>query len=208
MNITVFGASGKIGRLVVEQLLKDGHTVTVFVHQSSAFVPNEQLKIIKSDVHNAAFVEAAVRGSDAVISTLGSWHTSTKDILSSAMRFIIPAMQQDGIKRIITLTGSGAWAPGDKITLSNKLQHAVFSTVAKSIIRDSEEHLRLLTTSQLDWTCIRSPVMKDGEATGYRLDAELPKPWERVSRSSVAQAIVDQLQDQRHLQLAPQLHAD
>jgi uncharacterized protein YbjT (DUF2867 family) len=31
MRITVFGATGKIGRLVVDRLLDDGHDVTTFV---------------------------------------------------------------------------------------------------------------------------------------------------------------------------------
>lgn len=30
MNITIFGATGTIGRLVVEQALADGHDVTAF----------------------------------------------------------------------------------------------------------------------------------------------------------------------------------
>ena len=31
MHITVFGATGKVGRLVVDQLLARGHTVTAYV---------------------------------------------------------------------------------------------------------------------------------------------------------------------------------
>ncbi|CAN5189661.1 hypothetical protein BH09PAT3_BH09PAT3_0290 [soil metagenome] len=206
MKITIFGASGKVGRLVVDKLLQQGHTVTVFVHQSSVFEPSEQLKIIKSDVHNAAFVEAAVRGSDAVVSTLGSWHTPTKDILSAAMSYVIPAMQKEGIKRIITLTGSAAWAPGDTISFGNKLSHKVFSFIAKDIIRDSETHLILLADSGLDWTSIRSPIMRKGASRGYTLNSDMPGATETIERDAVAQAIVDQLTATDQLTKAPQIH--
>jgi putative NADH-flavin reductase len=207
MTITVFGASGNIGRLVVQKLLADGHNVTVFVHSHSPFELSRQIKIVKGDTHNAAFVEAAVRGSDVIISTLGSWHTPTKDIVSSAMRHAIPEMQKNGIKRIITLTGSAAWAPGDTLTTSNKLQHRLFSTIAGKIIKDSEDHLQLLHKSGLEWTCLRSPIMKNGTATEYVLNQALPKAWETITRETVAQAIIDQLTDTSHYQQAPQLHA-
>ncbi len=206
MNITVFGASGSVGQLVVKRLLDDGHTVTVFVHKSSTYVATEQLKIIKSDVHNAAFVESAVRGSDAIISTLGSWHTPVKDILSAAMSAVIPAMQKEGIKRVVSLTGSAAWAPGDSISLGNKLSHKVFSFIAPDIIRDSETHLTLLADSGLDWTVIRSPIMKDSDSDDYVLNRTLPGNLEKVSRQAVAKAIVDQLNDTNFIKQAPHVH--
>ena len=206
MQITVFGASGNVGRIVVQKLLADGHTVTVFVHQSNAFEPSDQLKIIKGDIHNAALVASAVQGSDAIISTLGSWHTPTKDILSAMVRFVTPVMEQSGIKRLITLTGSGAWAPGDKIGFINKLSHAAFALVAKDIIRDAETHLQLLAASNLEWTSLRAPIMSSGKSSKYSLNNKLPLGWERVSREAVAQAIVDQLTDRNYVRQAPHIH--
>lgn len=195
-----------MGRLVVDRLLADGHTVTVFVHKSSAFIASDQLKIIKSDVHNAAFVEAAVHGADAVISALGSWHTPVKDILSAAMSAVVPAMQKEGITRVISLTGSAAWAPGDHISFGNKVSHKVFNIIAKDIIRDSETHLKLLVDSGLDWTVIRSPIMKDSASDDYVLNTSMPGNLEKVSRQAVAKAMVDQLHDARFIKLAPHIH--
>lgn len=208
MQITVFGATGRVGRLVVEQLLQDGHSVTAFVHQQLPTAhPSKQLKFIKSDVHNAAFVEAAVRGSDAVISTLGSWHTPTKDILSAAMRFVIPAMQQEGVRRIISLTGSGAYAPGDSLSLGDKIAHRLFAVPAGDILRDAETHLQLLADSGLEWTVLRSPVMRNQTNKDYSLTMERPKLTESVSRAAVAQALVDQLQDEHYIGFAPFIRA-
>ena len=207
MTITIFGASGKVGRLVVEQLLQNGHKVTIFVHSNSPFDASDQVRVVKGDVHDSTAVSEAVRGSDAVISTLGSWHTPTKDILSAAMKSVIPAMENEGSTRIITLTGSGAWAPDEHISFGNRVQHGVFTLVAGKIIQDSEEHLRLLAKSGLDWTCVRAPVMKAGPATEYTLTTDLPKPWEIIPRATVAKAIVDLVADDHFSQRAPHLHA-
>lgn len=207
MQITVFGASGKVGHLVVDKLLANGHAVTVLVHHNGAFVPNPKLGIVTGDVHDPLSIEQALKGAEAVISTLGSWGTPTKDILSAAMQAAIPIMERRGVKRFITLTGSGAWAPDDTITVSNKIAHAAFSVIAKEIIRDAETHLQLLHNSKLEWTCLRAPVMRSATTTNYVLNHKLPTPWETIPRHAVAQAIVDQLEDREHLFAAPQLHS-
>lgn len=205
MNITVFGASGNVGSLVVEKLLKDGHNLTVFVHKSSPFAASEQLKIVAGDIHDASQVQLAVADAEVVISTLGSWHTPTKDILSAAMRGIFPAVSPN--TRVITLTGADAQAPGEKVGMIQKALHAVFSLVAKDVMADSETHLQLLHDSGLKWTSVRSPVMRNGPATNYKLNTKPTMPWSTVTRHTVAQAIVDQVTATDQLQAAPRLHA-
>jgi putative NADH-flavin reductase len=88
MNITVFGAGGRVGCLVVGELLARHHTVTAVV-QSVPRVKLDSVTYVIGDVRNATDVERALQGSEAVISTLGSWGTPTKDILSSGMKVIV-----------------------------------------------------------------------------------------------------------------------
>jgi uncharacterized protein YbjT (DUF2867 family) len=72
MNVTVFGATGKIGRLVVEDLLAGGHDVTVYVRNPEKLGSRDsRLVTIAGELSDAARIQQAVRGSDAVISALG-----------------------------------------------------------------------------------------------------------------------------------------
>src|SRR5690242_9717687 len=101
MIVPVFGASGRVGRLVVAEALARGHTVRAFIHRTNNFELHPQLSVAQGDIHDPQAVKQAIQGSDAVISTLASWGSSTKDIVSAAMRTIIPAMEAAGIERII-----------------------------------------------------------------------------------------------------------
>ncbi len=207
MQITVFGASGKVGSLVVQNLLSKGYYVVAFVHNDSTFKANNRLKILSGDIHLASDIKNALIGSDAVISTLGSWNTVTKDILSSAMKLIIPEMEKQKITRIISLTGSDARLNTDKAPLFGKFTRPIIKLFAPKILNDSEEHMKSLTDSKLTWTIVRSPVMIGSKsASKYTLDYKYPKPWQIVHRNSVADALCSLLTDQKYNNSSPYVH--
>lgn len=206
MKITVFGASGKVGRLIVSRLLAEGHTVTVLIHRHNPFSPNDSLRTVSGSVDNLAAVADAVKGSDAVISTLGSWGTPTKTVVSTGTNSIVQAMQTSGVKRLITLTGASAFYSADQPNWLDRLTHSCLSIVAGRILRDGEAHLKTLEASQLEWTSLRSPVMTSARQSRYRLSPQLPNLLAFVPRQAVAKALVDQLQDQMYFRQAPVIY--
>jgi putative NADH-flavin reductase len=206
MNITVFGATGHVGSLVVEKLLAGGHNVSAFTHGPHQFADTTRLRIISGDIHNPEDIENALSDSEAVISCLGSWHTPTKDILSAAMTSVVPIAEKHGIKRVISLTGSAACTPGDSLGIIDKLNRSMLSLIAPKILKDGEEHIRLLAESTLDWTVIRSPVMTNNDDADYRLDMNAPSPIATIPRAAVVAALVDSLEDARFIRAAPYIH--
>ncbi len=195
MKVIVFGANGKVGRLVVAELLEKGHEVVAFVHGEYYFPDNTKLSVTKGDVYDTKSVANALQNVDAVISALGSWGTKSKNVLTQGMQSIIPAMQSSGVKRIVSLTGADCNAPGDTSSLIHNLSHALFSILAASILKDGENHLDQLIASELDWTVLRSPVMNhSGNADAYTLGNDRPRPWQTIHRHSVARAMVDLLE--------------
>jgi putative NADH-flavin reductase len=207
MQITVFGASGKVGSLVVEEALRRGFTVVAFVHSHDLFSPSGKLILVKGDVHNAEDVQKALRSSDAVISCLGSWGGKDRYVLTAAMKNIIPAMGEQKITRIITLTGSGAYAPEDKAGAVHKMLFYFLAPYpAGKIFRDGEEHMRLLAESGLDWTTLRSPIMNNLGGIRYRLSLKSGLPTATISRRAVAVAMLDQLGSDEFLAHAPVIH--
>lgn len=203
-QVTVFGANGRIGRLVVDALQAQGYAVIAAVHGTHEFIESDALRVVKADIYDKASVMQAVQGSQVVMSTLGSWGTKRQDVLTVGMTHIIAGMQQHSIKRIVSLTGAESRAPGDKLGIIHRLMHTALGVMAPKILRDGEAHITLLSQSQLDWTVVRSPIMKDGETVGRgELSASRPYPWQFISRRYVVRAMVQCATDDLWLKQAP-----
>src|SRR2546425_7018097 len=71
MKLTIFAATGGIGRQVLEQAVTAGHDVTAVVRNPNNV--SAKVHIVKADLAAAdpAALESAVAGADAVISALG-----------------------------------------------------------------------------------------------------------------------------------------
>lgn len=203
MKIVVFGANGKVGRVVVEKLLERGHSVSAFVHGEHDFVKNAQLKIVKGDIYDPKDAGKAIAGNEIVISTLGSWGTPKKDILSVGMSHIIDSAKANVIKRVISLTGADARMYGDKKDVVHRVMYGFISLAADKILRDGESHIEQLRTSGLDWVVIRSPVMNETGDQNYQLSDTRPKPWQTIHRHAVAESIVSQIDDYSWSQKSP-----
>jgi putative NADH-flavin reductase len=202
-RVTVFGANGRVGSLVVKELLAKGIHVTAFVHRAKGMTESDKLSIIEGDIHDADAVGRAVSGSGAVISALGSWGTPRKDIQRTGMMHIIPAMREHGIQRIVSLTGSEARAEGDALSVIHRLAHFAAAIGAGKILIDGEVHIKQLETSGLDWTVIRSPIMNERGTDEYTLNDRRPLPWRTINRHAVAGAMVAQLDDEGFVGKAP-----
>jgi putative NADH-flavin reductase len=196
MKVVVFGANGKVGSIVVTRLLEQNISVTAAIYGHSPLPTDKNLRVASVDVHDSQQVEQAIAGQDAVISTLGSWGTATKDILGVGMSNIIPAMQLHGIQRIISLTGAAARLPDEQLGGIDRINRLVLKGLAKPILLDGENHLSLLVKSSLNWTVVRSPVMNErGNPGAYKLQTNRPPPWSTIHRQSVARVMLELLEN-------------
>jgi putative NADH-flavin reductase len=211
MKVAVFGASGKVGRVVVRQALTRGYEVVAFVHSRNPFDDAPGLNVVQGDIYRGEDVRKAIAGCGAVVSCLGSWGRKTpegnRNVLCSAMEQIIPAMREQKISRIITLTGAGA-PPPDKDTsaFSKVIMKLLAPFPAGKVFADGDRHMRLLMESGLDWTTIRSPVMSDRPGTDYTLKLESGSTFPRIGREAVAISMLDQLETDEWIGKAPALY--
>lgn len=206
MRITIFGANGRVGSLVVKELLKRGHSVTAFVHGATNFANDSKLTVIDGDIYDGESVSNAVAGAELIVSALGSWGTKNKDILSQGMKRIVPAAKTHHVTRIISLTGADARASGDKLSILHHLTHLVFSIIAGKVLRDGEHHIQTLEHSSLEWTVLRSPVMKDTGSHTYTLNSTRPMPWHTIPRAAVVEALCDMVESDAPVASAPYIH--
>jgi putative NADH-flavin reductase len=69
MKLAVLGASGRTGRQIVELALEAGHHVRALVRSRGKLqLTHERLEYVMGDATDAAAVQRAVEGCDAVLS--------------------------------------------------------------------------------------------------------------------------------------------
>src|SRR5260370_11588537 len=93
MNLVVLGATGGTGRLVVEQALTAGHTVTALVRSPDKLaLRNPNLHVVPGQATDPSTVARALDGADALISTLGGGGS----VISDSTRGIVEAADKAG----------------------------------------------------------------------------------------------------------------
>jgi len=90
MKLTIFAATGGIGRQILEQALAAGHDVTVVVRNPNK-LSGEAVRVVTADMAapDPAALQAAVQGADAVLSGLGPHSNSSAGIASRGTRAIV-----------------------------------------------------------------------------------------------------------------------
>src|SRR6185437_7789379 len=114
MKIIVFGATGGIGRLLVDGALELGHAVTAFVRPGRSLEPRDGLRIVEGDVFDPQSVGDAIDGHRAVFCALGSRTLQNEPVLSRAIPISLNGMHCHMVNRIITVRAAGALSPASK----------------------------------------------------------------------------------------------
>lgn len=196
MKILVVGASKGTGAISVKSALARGHSVTAFARTPSKLeLEHERLTKVKGDFHDAASVNAAMPGHDAVIITasISSLDELKKkpDYFSHGTKLCIDAMKQHGVKRLVVLSAHGA---GDSIAASGWfLRTFVVGMILKRAFVDHDAQEKLTMESGLEWVIARPTRLTDGPAKGkyVRVFDPTGRVPASISRADVADFMVE-----------------
>ena len=103
MNILLLGASGKTGRQVLDQALAAGNNVTAFVRDPKK-LDRDDVAVAIGDARNVDDLRKALRGQDAVISTLGTGLNASEKLIEGSTEALLDAMHSTGVKRLVMLS--------------------------------------------------------------------------------------------------------
>ncbi len=204
MNVIVFGATGTVGRLVVADLLEQGHRVTAFARSPEKLgLEHETLTRATGDALSQTDVTRAVAGHEAVVVTLGAGMSRKSRIRSEGTLNIIRAMQETGVKRLIVQSTLGAHESWGNLNFWWK--RVMFGALLRPVFKDHELQEQLVRASGLDWTIVRPGAFAEGPATGRYIE-DVPvsarKLALRITRADVAAFVARQLGDLRYLHRA------
>ena len=95
MKLIIFGATGTVGRHLVEQALSQGHRVTAFARKPSALkLDHQNLTRQAGDVLDRDAVAEAVAGHDAVLIALGAGRKGK--VRSAGTKHVVDAKKLTG----------------------------------------------------------------------------------------------------------------
>lgn len=208
MRVTVVGGTGKIGRLVVEQLLAAGHQVVALV-RTPAKLPIEHsgLTVRTGQLSDAEAVRGALNGSDAVISALGpTLKPGAKGSpVTDGTRAVVTAMRAAGVRRFIGLATPSVPDPRDRPTLKAKVLPVVAGLMFPNALTELRGMTAVVTSSSLDWTLARitNPTDKPSAGTVRAGFLGVDTVGSAMSRADIAAFLVAQLTDDTYLRAAP-----
>ncbi|MFC8526550.1 NAD(P)-dependent oxidoreductase [Nocardia sp. NPDC057227] len=203
MRIAVFGATGTVGRLVVEQGLERDHEITAFTRNAAGVgAAHPNLRVVTGDVLDVAAAQRAVDGQDAVIVALGNGRKGV--VRAEGTRTVMAAMRRTGVERLVCQTTLGA---GDsRANLDFLWKYVMFGLLLRPAYADHQLQERYVReATDLRWTLVRPSAFTDGPATGAfqrGFGAEAPGLALKISRADIAGFLLDQVTDETYLNRA------
>ncbi|MFI5882338.1 NAD(P)-dependent oxidoreductase [Streptomyces sp. NPDC051554] len=194
MKFLLLGATGATGTLFVERATAAGHEVVAFVRDASKITPADRLTVVEGDVRDARALTEAMRGIDAVVSTLGLGKVKDPgNLIADTTRALVRAAEDSGTKRVLIMSAFGV---GDSLVKASAFARVLYNSGGKATFADKAAGERILTASGLDWTLAYPVLLTNKPAAGdvHAVDLtaldRLPG-LPRISRADVAAFLLE-----------------
>lgn len=192
MRVVVFGAGGRTGRLVIEELLRGGHEAVAFVRRTPGPLP-ERAEVVIGDATDAGAVSDALAGAAAAVVCLGPDALGDATACAEGTRNVLAAARAHKIKRVAAVTGAMIGHPPEELGLVLRLLRARFRAANEAHARAREEQEHLLEEAGLRemhvWV-VRPTRLVEGPRGRYVLTRAGVVPSLAASRrSDVARAL-------------------
>ncbi len=207
MRMIVFGATGKVGRHLVDQALKEGHDVAAFSRNPrKSDQSSKNLEVVQGDVLDPASVNKAVQERDVVVCAVGMPLLNKDGLRAKGTNNIIRAMESAGVKRLVCLSAFGTGDSRDALPFHYR--YLLAPLVMRRMYCDHSLQESHVKNSSLDWVIVRPAHFVDGEHTGqykngFGVGDETIKL--KISYADVADFMLKQVADNTYLRATPSL---
>ncbi|MFE0381629.1 NAD(P)-dependent oxidoreductase [Streptomyces inhibens] len=206
MRIAIFGANGPTGRQLTDQALTAGHEVVAVTRRSGSVPARPGLTVAVADATDPAAVDAAIGGTDAVLSALGArFGKETITTYSASATAITGAMARHGIKRLLAVSSSIAdpnWRPTGAHFFNHVLDPLVNRRLGRTLHEDMRRMEAVIHQTNLDWTLVRpSGLFEHPVVTAYHT-AENSADGVFTARADLAAGMLREMEERRYVRTA------
>jgi uncharacterized protein YbjT (DUF2867 family) len=207
MKILLLGATGRTGKLVIEEAIRRGHQISA-IGRDPEKLKDYQIDITQGTPYDFETVENALSGCEAVINTLNisrksdnPWAglVSPKDLISKSATNTVTAMKKAGITRFIalsTIRAGSSWRTTPAI-----LKFIVSISNLKYAFSDHGKQEEILQNSSIEYTICRAPMLSTEINTKGAVavkEGENP-PKMVLSRNSAAEFFIKIIENKEHI---------
>lgn len=213
LRILVYGATGKVGRHVVDEALQRGHTVTAVSRDPSRIErQHDNLSAVAGDLLDPQSIELLVQDKDVIIvavrGMIGKDKNPENALQYIAVTNIVEQLRfiGDGAARLIHVGGSGSLEVEPGVLYADKLPRIFLPKSLEMEIQGqilTLEHLR--TVDDVDWSyATPAKNFTNKERTGvFRIGGDAlmedDRGKSRISRADFAVALIDEAEKARHV---------
>jgi uncharacterized protein YbjT (DUF2867 family) len=207
MRILLLGATGRTGKLVIEEAIRRGHKISAIARDPEK-LKDYQIDITQGTPYDFETVEKALSGCEAVINTLNISRKSDnpwaelaapKDLISKSSTNAVSAMKKTDIKRFIALSTIGAGSSWKATPAILKLIVSISNL--KYAFRDHGKQEGILQNSSVEYTICRAPMLSTEINTkgAVAVKEEEYPPKMVLSRNSAAEFFIKIIENKKHI---------
>jgi putative NADH-flavin reductase len=195
MKIALVGATGFIGKYILDEAITRGHQVTALVRHTDKVPASDQVTAQMVDLNNSAALTDALAGHDVAILSFRHMFIDLKALIA--------AVKASSVARLIVVGGAGSLyvAPGIQL-----IDTPEFPDSWRPLASAAAEFLQeLRKEEELNWAYISpSALIESGKRTGvFRMgkdDLLIDDNGEsRISTQDFALAILDETENPSHI---------
>ena len=206
MILAVFGGTGKAGQVFVKTALEKGHIVRLLARNPNKLTyTHPNLKTISGDVTNYESVNMALTSSEAVVSLLGHAPNSPANVQELFGKNVLNSMTEQKVKRLLVLTGSGIFLPGDNPNWLDRLITWMLKLIDPNRLEDAAKHVQQILNSDTDWTIVRTPIQTNWSRNQKLIVGPVgtPNMGFTISRQKIADFMLQALEQEKYIRQYP-----
>jgi putative NADH-flavin reductase len=208
MKITILGSTGFVGKVLIKKAIAAGYKVKTLARNPEKLEEiKDMIEIVEGSVFESSSIEAAIVGSEAVLSTVGPPQTGKPfDTYQyeKAMVDIVRIMDKHGIKRYIHIGGAAHKGGENEVwTFNRKFLRFFLNLFGKQILVTKQLEWEVLKSSDLDWTLIRPPRIENAQSLGSISVDEKSLRNLKVSVDDLTDFILQQISSKEWIGKAP-----
>lgn len=200
--IAIFGGSGATGKALISHALDKGYKIRALVRKPSSVVAgSDRVEVLEGELSNPEDVAATLKGCTSAICVFGPRPPYTDIFCEQATSFIVSAMQQLGVRRLVCQTGGMIGDYRANRTLPFQWMTDMFNRRSPQVASDRAGQERVVTHSGLAWTIVKPPHLTNDATTGKWIAGANVRlgMMSSISREDLAAFLVAEAMEQQYI---------